>query len=235
MTATAGEHTFLFADLAGFTALTEVHGDEQAADLAGVFFAAVRRLLPEYGAEEIKALGDALMIRAGDAACAVSLGMRVVQDLAVRHAFPHVRVGMHTGPAVERDGDWFGAAVNLAARVAALAAAGEVLTTAATRTAVNGRLPDADFRARGPRVLKNVGAPVEIFAMVATSGARAAGLPVDPVCRMAVDPAQSLHRVSHRGTENHFCSEACAHAFASDPFRYQPPGEGSGEPARATT
>ena len=62
------EHTFLFADISGFTALTEAHGDEEAADLAGQFFADVRVLLGEHGAEEVKTLGDAVMIRCDSAA-----------------------------------------------------------------------------------------------------------------------------------------------------------------------
>ena len=116
--------TFLFADLSGFTALTEVHGDEQAADLAGGFCAAVRRLLADHRAHEVKTIGDALMLRAGDAAAAIRLSLRIVHDVGAQHGFPLVRVGMHTGPAVERERDWFGATVNLAARVSAAAAGG---------------------------------------------------------------------------------------------------------------
>src|SRR5918993_5650665 len=127
--------TFLFADLSGFTALTEAHGDEQAADLVGGFCAAVRQVLAAHEAQEVKAIGDALMLRAGDAAAAIRLGLHIVHDVGAQHGFPLVRVGMHTGPAVGRDGDWFGATVNLAARVSAAAAGGEALVTATTRTA----------------------------------------------------------------------------------------------------
>jgi adenylate cyclase len=56
-----------------------------------------------------------LHVRAPDRA--VELGLRIVEDAGSHHYFPVVRVGMHTGAAVERDGDWFGAAVNLASRV----------------------------------------------------------------------------------------------------------------------
>ena len=117
----AAAQTFLFADLAGFTALTEAHGDDQAADLVGGFCAAVRELLAAHQAREVKAIGDALMLRAVDAAAAIRLGLCIVHDVGAQHGFPLVRVGMHTGPAVERDGDWFGATVNLAARVSAAA------------------------------------------------------------------------------------------------------------------
>jgi adenylate cyclase len=98
-------HTFLFADLAGFTALTEAMGDQDAADLAAEFSAAVAGFLAEYRAERIKEIGDALMIRGEDATDAIRLGLRIVHDVGGQHFFPTVRVGVHTGPAVEREGD----------------------------------------------------------------------------------------------------------------------------------
>ena len=64
MTNTSG-HTFLFADVAGFTALTEAHGDEAALQLMLSFRADVDALLDDYDGERAKMLGDALMIRLG--------------------------------------------------------------------------------------------------------------------------------------------------------------------------
>ena len=72
--------TFVFADLSGFTALTEAHGDEQAADLVGGFCGAVRRLLAAHQAQEVKTIGDALMLRSGDAAAPIRLGLCIVHD-----------------------------------------------------------------------------------------------------------------------------------------------------------
>src|SRR4029453_7243481 len=121
--------TFLFADLSGFPALTEAHGDEQAADLIGGFCVAVRQLLAAHQAQEVKTIGDALMLRTGDAAAAIRLGLRIVHDVGAQHGFPLVPVGMPTGPALERGGDWFGATVTLAARLSAAASGGETLLT----------------------------------------------------------------------------------------------------------
>ncbi len=59
-------HTFLFMDLVGFTALTAERGDDTAAEVALRLFATVRRLLPEHCGEEIKTIGDAMMIRCDD-------------------------------------------------------------------------------------------------------------------------------------------------------------------------
>jgi adenylate cyclase len=211
--------TFLFADLSGFTALTEAHGDERAADLVGGFCGAVRRLLAEHQAQEVKTIGDALMLRSGDAAAAIRLGLCIVLDVGAQHGFPLVRVGMHTGPAVERGGDWFGSTVNLAARVSAAAAGGEALLTAATSDAA-GQLVGTELRERGRWTFRNVTEPVQVYAAVRQGARSSAGLPIDPVCRMAVDPWHSAGRLIHEGVEYCFCSLGCAGAFAQHPARY---------------
>lgn len=115
MTTSAAAHTFLFADLAGFTAMTEVHGDEFAADVATEFCAEVNRLLP-HGAEDFKGLGDACLIHASEAGPAVRLGVDLTDAMAGRHGGLGVSVGVHTGSAVRRGGDWYGRGVNLAER-----------------------------------------------------------------------------------------------------------------------
>jgi adenylate cyclase len=219
--------TFLFADLSGFTALTEAHGDDQAADLAGGFCAAVRELLAEYQAREVKAIGDALMLRAADAAAAIRLGLCIVHDVGAQHGFPLVRVGMHTGPAVERVGDWFGATVNLAARVSAAAAGGEVLLTATTRAATDD-VEGVELRERGRWSFRNVGGLVEVYAAVRQGASSVSGLPIDPVCRMAVDPWRGAGRLTYEGVEYCFCSLGCAGAFAQDPGAYTASGPSLG-------
>jgi adenylate cyclase len=211
--------TFLFADLSGFTALTEAHGDEQAADLVGGFCVAVRQLLAEHQAQEVKTIGDALMLRTGDAAAAIRLGLCIVHDVGAQHGFPLVRVGMHTGSAVKRDGDWFGATVNLAARVSAAAAGGEALLTSATRAAA-GEVEEVELRQRGRWTFRNVAAPVLVYAAVRQGPHSSSGLPIDPVCRMAVDPRHGVGRLTHEGVEYCFCSLGCAGAFAQQPAKY---------------
>ena len=104
----------------------------------------------------------------------------------LEHGAPAVRVGLHHGPAVEDEGDYFGATVNLAARVSALATGGEVLVTGSTAALV----PELDgvfYESRGRQTLKNVAEPVEVFAALRLGSLSGEALPVDPVCRMAVD------------------------------------------------
>src|SRR5215213_537187 len=211
--------TFLFADIAGFTALTEAHGDEEAADLVADFCESVEADLPAYGGEQIKTIGDAVMVRVAEPAQAVLLGLHIAHDVLHGHGAPAVRVGLHHGPAIERDGDYFGAAVNLAARVSAAATAGEVLLTAQT-AALAADLDGVVWESRGRQMLRNVREPVELLAAVREGEPASGGLALDPVCRMAVDPEHSAGRLVYEDTTWFFCSLSCAGEFARQPERF---------------
>jgi adenylate cyclase len=228
--------TFLFADIAGFTALTEAHGDEQAATLAADFCDAVRAELPASGGAHVKSIGDALMLRIPDPSEAILLGLRIAGDLMRDHGAPAIRVGMHHGPAIERAGDYFGAAVNLAARVSAAAVGGEVLMTAHT-AALAPAIEGVIYESRGRRDLRNVSEPVELVAAVRAGEATDTQLAIDPVCRMAVDPERAAGRLIHDGTAFYFCTLECAGAFARRPERFVSGGGGAGRrgPSATTT
>jgi len=142
-----------------------------------------------------------------------------VGEVGGRHYWPTVRVGMHTGPATERGGDWFGTTVNVAARVSGLAGGGEVLLTAATREAA-GDLDDVDVRDHGLHALRNVAEPLRLYAALRQGEHSLTGLPIDPVCRMAVDPARASGTLVYEGAEYTFCSLDCAGRFAAAPDRY---------------
>jgi adenylate cyclase len=212
--------TFLFADIAGYTALTEAHGDEDAVQLARMFCGAVGEMASAEGGELVKTIGDAVMVRHPDPARAVALGLRAAGEVLAGHGFPTVRVGMHHGPALESEGDWFGSTVNLAARVAALAAGGEVLITEAVReAAVN--LEGVRLESRGEQRLRNVAEPVPVF-IATVEGRRPDHAHVDPVCRMVVAPGREVGMVRHRGADYRFCSLGCIHRFAESPDVYLP-------------
>lgn len=174
--------TFLFADIAGFTALTEAHGDEEAAKLVADFSDAVEAELPAYGASQVKTIGDALMLRIPEPERAVTLGLRIANDVMSGHGAPAVRVGMHHGTAIERDSDYIGGAVNLAARVSAAATGGEVLLTAQT-AALAPVVEAVLYESRGRQTLRNVREPVELVAAVRQGQTADDRLAVDPVCK----------------------------------------------------
>jgi adenylate cyclase len=153
------EHTFLFADLVGFTALTDSEGDDRAAEVALSLYDHVRRLLPRYGAEEMKTLGDGIAVRCGQPADAIALAVQLVDEIDSLPGFPPVRVGIHTGPAVEREGEWYGRTVNVAARLCTAAGGGEVLVSEQARRDA-GRLHRVEFGERRLHWLRNVTEPI---------------------------------------------------------------------------
>ena len=211
------DHTFLFADIAGFTALTEAHGDEHAADAVEAFCATADEMRGRYAAEHVKSIGDAVLLRTQDAGAAVQMALGIVDELAGRHGVPLVRAGMHTGPAVRRGADWYGATVNLASRVTAAARAGEVLLSETTARALPG-LEDVALEDRGLHRFRNVAVPARVY-LARRAGLRPRVLPVDPVCHMAVDPDQA-RRVEELGREVYVCSQDCEERFRADPGAY---------------
>jgi adenylate cyclase len=114
-----------FADLAGYTQLTEEVGDEEAAGIVERFVGNVNQSLPD-DARILKTIGDEVMIVSPDAGSLIDWAVGF-QTLNTERPLP--RIGIHCGNVVFRDGDYFGREVNLSARVAARAAAGEVLVT----------------------------------------------------------------------------------------------------------
>ena len=114
-----------FADLAGYTRLTEEEGELEAVDTVERFVEAVETTLPD-DARVIKTIGDAVMIVGSDPASLTDWAVGF-QQLYVSRA--QARIGIHYGDALYRDGDYYGRAVNIASRVGARSAGGEVLVT----------------------------------------------------------------------------------------------------------
>src|SRR5256714_3435046 len=146
-------------DLVGFTALTAERGDDSAAEVALAFYAHVRGLLPDHCGEEIKTIGDAMMVRCDEPRQAIVLALRISHEMAASEDSPPVRIGVHTGSAVCRDGDWYGSGVNVAARLCSAAGGGDVLISETTREGA-GTLRKVEFGDRELHWLKNVPEPV---------------------------------------------------------------------------
>lgn len=206
------ERTFLFADLCGYTALTEVHGSGEAADVVERFLRLASATIRP-GASFLERVGDEVVIVAAEAAAAVTTALALRDAIAREPLFPAVRAAIHAGPVVQRAGGYVGAALNVGARLTALASPGQILCTEPVRRAV--RLAGVSYRALGPARLKNIQAPIDIFEVVA---ATAEEPPVDPVCRMQVSHAVAVEL--WEGRSYHFCSADCAAAFRAHPSEY---------------
>ncbi|HMJ35778.1 MAG TPA: adenylate/guanylate cyclase domain-containing protein [Baekduia sp.] len=145
-----------FADLAGYTRLTEEVGDEEAVSAVERFVEQVERSLPD-DARIIKTIGDEVMVVGPDAAALLDWAVAFQSDHRER---PLPRIGIHYGETLYRDGDYYGREVNQASRVAARAAGGEVLVT---RPVVAQAGPGLEFQRIGEVRLKGFADTTEIF------------------------------------------------------------------------
>jgi adenylate cyclase len=118
----------MFLDLVGYTRLTEEHGDAAAAALAETLAVLVNRSAREHGGVPVKWLGDGVMIHHREPAGAVLSALGLVVQVP-EAGLPPAHVGVAAGPVVAQGGDYFGRTVNLAARIAAHASAGQVLVS----------------------------------------------------------------------------------------------------------
>jgi adenylate cyclase len=149
-----------FLDLAGYTRLTEERGDQAAAELAGTVAALVGRAALAHAGTPVKWLGDGVMLHFPAPAPAVATALEMVGRLPAA-GLPPAHGGVAAGPVVVQGGDYFGRTVNLAARLAARAQAGQVLVTAQVAEAA-GR-DGVAFTELGDLQLKGFAAPVPVL------------------------------------------------------------------------
>ena len=148
-----------FLDISGYTRLTEERGDAAAADLAERLAALVRRSSKEYGGAPVKWLGDGVMFYFPAPGQSVVSALDMVEGVAT-HGLPPARVGIHAGPVVFQEGDYFGRTVNIAARIAGYTRPGEVVVSQEVVDAAVG-VP-VTFTEIGPVELKGVSGPIRL-------------------------------------------------------------------------
>jgi len=155
--------TVLFTDIVGSTSLAEELGDERWSALLDEHDAVVRSAIKDFQGKEVKTVGDGFVATFTSPGAAIRCGHRIV-DLVARLG-PRVRVGIHTGEVEVRDDDLVGIGVHIAARIAALAEAGEVLVSATVRELVAGA--DLTFASRGAQQLRGVSGQRRLFTVTA--------------------------------------------------------------------
>ncbi|HEY3240688.1 MAG TPA: adenylate/guanylate cyclase domain-containing protein, partial [Acidimicrobiia bacterium] len=170
-TSTGGFVALLFTDLVGSTALLDRLGDDAAEELRQVHFTLLRQAVDEAGGEEVKNLGDGLMVAFPSALAALHCAVRMQEVLAERRrpatedsTTLAVRIGIHAGEPFHEGDDFFGTAVVVAKRLCDRAAGGQILTTELV-TALVGSRGSFRFRPVGPLDLKGLAQPVPAVAL----------------------------------------------------------------------
>ena len=150
-----------FLDLTGYTRLTEERGDAVAADLARSLAGLVQKDSVRYGGRVVKWLGDGVMFHFPDPGKGVLAALDMV-GAAVSLGLPPAHVGLHAGPVLFQEGDYFGRTVNITARIADYARPGEVLVTQEV-VDVSSDLAVA-FTDIGPIELKGVSGAIDLYS-----------------------------------------------------------------------
>ena len=168
-----GLRTILFTDVEGSTALTERLGDAKARDLLREHESITREALEEHGGSEVKTMGDGFMASFSSATGALECAVALQRSFEARNSSDEtrdteikVRIGLNAGEPIAEDdpggrGDLFGTAVNMAARVAARAEAGEILVSNVVRELVAGK--GFMFNDRGETELRGFEDPVRVY------------------------------------------------------------------------
>jgi adenylate cyclase len=149
-----------FVDLTGYTQLTEDRGDEVAAHVAGRLAWLVNDISRRRGGRPVRWLGDGGMFHFREPSTAVVAGLDMVER-APAVGLPPAHVGIHTGPVISQDGDVYGRTVNVAARIASYARAGQVVVS--EDTAHRSDHHELRFQPLGAVDLKGVAEPLPLY------------------------------------------------------------------------
>ena len=212
--------TVAFVDLAGFSAIADVYGDASAIAILGYFEELVHVALDGLG-PPIKWMGDEAMFGFPDPATALQVLGRLLPACRSEPRIPLTRSGLNHGSLLRRGNDLFGSTVNIAARIAALASPGQILSTQ----------PVAKIAAASGIVVQDIGnvALRSIAEDVPLYSIELAPAPdpnwIDPVCKMHA-PYSAYRKTTP--TEPWFCSARCAEAYSRAPAVYAK-SRGAGE------
>jgi adenylate cyclase len=212
------EATFCFVDIAGYTALTDTHGELAAADLVDEFTKLIEKSIEPSG--HLQSLtGDCAFLVFSDPQSALRALSVLYRLIADRQNFPIVRAGMHHGSALYRDNRHFGSTVNIAARVAAQATGGQILCTRhVVDNLAQAKLPGFQVEHQGAISLKNLPEPMDVYEVVLSEASRE--YVIDPVCKMQVDKRRAAGDLHFDSRTYWFCSLACVERFARQPYAY---------------
>jgi adenylate cyclase len=209
------EATFCFVDIAGYTALTETHGERAAADLVDDFASLIRTSVEPLGHLQ-SLVGDCAFLVFSDPVIAKDALSALYRSIADRRNFPVVRAGLHHGSALLRGNRHFGSTINIAARVAAQATGGQILCTKrVAETLGRAGIPDVEIKPQGQVSLRNLPDPMEMYEIILSGSSRQYA--IDPVCKMQVDKQRAVGDLLFNNKKYWFCSLACVERFAKRP------------------
>src|SRR5207253_409340 len=160
----------MFTDMVGYSALAQ-RDDKVALELLEEHRRLLREIFPQFHGTEIKTIGDAFLVEFGSALEAAQCAIEIQRTLAKRNHDVtsnrriELKIGIHIGDVVHRDGDVYGDGVNIASRIEQLAGAGGICVSMDVERQIRNAL-EARFEKFGSADLKNIKLPMDLFRIV---------------------------------------------------------------------
>src|ERR1700758_409302 len=160
----------MFTDMVGYSALAQ-RDDKVALELLEEHRRLLREIFPRFNGTEIKTIGDAFLVEFNSALAAAQCAIEIQRALAHRNADApaqrqiQVRIGIHIGDVVHREGDVYGDGVNIASRIEPLAGPGGICVSMDVERQIRNAL-ETRFEKLAPTELKNISVPMDLFRIV---------------------------------------------------------------------
>jgi adenylate cyclase len=208
----------MIADLSGYTALTQIHGNYTSAEIFSKYSTLIKSAL-EPDCKLLEQVGDNVLIFSENVENLIKTSQNLILLSTQEENFLLVHIGIDYGEILMDDNEIFGSVINIASRISNLASGGQILCTERIRERISDR--DDLFRKFGSHQFKNLTGKLEVFEILIPSSIPDKKL--DPVCRMLIDISNPSAVFNYNGEEYYFCSEQCKRIFTETPESYIKP------------
>jgi adenylate cyclase len=205
--------SFLIADLAGYTSLTETHGDLSAANLISRYIEIVQESLKD-NTTLVNKIGDEILLTSSNTKSVLITAINLLVKTENEPNFPSIHIGLHTGKVIKRAGQYYGNTLNLTSRICSYSRAGQILCSQEIVKAVE-NTGTYNFLKLGDVQFKNVTKSVAVYEIIINSKRKS--LSIDPVCKMQVDINDPPAKIPYKNKTYFFCSYECSKKFIKNP------------------
>lgn len=201
----------MMADLSGFTAMTEIHGDHSAISVIDKYLGIVKKSL--VGSSHLhERVGDQMIIISSTVVDLAYTATMLFEHAHNENNFLELHAGLHFGKIILKDDDYFGTTINTAARITSVAGSGKILCSADFKDQLPENHPFI-WVGKGKHKFKNLLNPVELFEMSCCIENMTKKYVIDPVCHMLIKSPETAKQFVHNEETLYFCSDNCLKKF----------------------
>jgi len=201
----------MMADLSGYSAMTEVHGANSAISIIDKYLDIVKKSL--VGSSHLhERVGDEMIIIASTAEDLAYTATMMFEHAHEEDQFLPLHAGLHYGPIIKKDGDYFGTTINTASRITSVATKGQMVCSSDFISQLPENHPFI-IDSKGLHQFKNLLKPVDLFEMSCCIEYMTRKYVIDPMCHMLIKTPATALQWQHKEEHYYFCSEICLEMY----------------------